>query len=151
MAPTRVAAALTLSPTVGGATARDEYLYSYLGIPISGTNRASSLSFVDFNCPTTIDQQAMADTQQPRRQQSEAKKAYLVLYNFVSAVAWLTVLGRTAAVLYLRNASFVYFAVGSWAKWTQTLAALEILHAALGKFRAPASEHWRAAFLCPRR
>ncbi|OAQ89203.1 protein tyrosine phosphatase [Purpureocillium lilacinum] len=68
---------------------------------------------------------------------SPVKTAYLVLYNFASAVAWSVVLGRVLAVCALRGPQFTYAAAGEWTKWTQTAAALEILHSLLGVVRAP--------------
>jgi len=62
-----------------------------------------------------------------------AKTAYLILYNFVSAVLWATVLGRTVLVSYFRSPVLVHIAVADFAKWTQTLAALEIAHALVGE------------------
>lgn len=66
------------------------------------------------------------------KQASPLKDAYLILYNFASAVAWSVVLGRTLAVLYLRGPVAVYAVVGEWTKWTQTVAIMEILHSLLG-------------------
>lgn len=68
----------------------------------------------------------------PAKKQSAVKTTYLVLYNFVSAIAWTTVLGRALLLYYLRGPRFVYLGAGDWTKWTQTMAALEILHSALG-------------------
>src|SRR5262249_32917078 len=65
---------------------------------------------------------------------SALKKYYLALYNFVSAVAWLTVLGRVVMLATMRGPSFVALGVADWTKWTQTMAGMEILHAALGTF-----------------
>ncbi|KAK7422415.1 hypothetical protein QQX98_001694 [Neonectria punicea] len=73
----------------------------------------------------------------PKRQPSVLNKAYLILYNFASAVAWTVVLGRTVSMLGLRGPQFVYLGVGEWTKWTQTVAAMEILHSLLGVVRAP--------------
>lgn len=76
----------------------------------------------------------MAAGQPPQRAPpSPAKTGYLVLYNFASAVAWSVVLGRTVAVCALRGPESVYGAVGEWTKWTQTAAAMEILHSLLGR------------------
>lgn len=76
---------------------------------------------------------AMADKPKPAaKQASPLKDAYLILYNFASAVAWSVVLGRTLAVLYLRGPAAVYAVVGEWTKWTQTAAVMEILHSLLG-------------------
>ncbi|KAK9436091.1 protein tyrosine phosphatase-like protein [Metarhizium brunneum] len=82
----------------------------------------------------------MADKPKPAaKQASPLKDAYLILYNFASAVAWSVVLGRTLAVLYLRGPAAVYAVVGEWTKWTQTAAVMEILHSLLGVVRAPVS------------
>jgi very-long-chain (3R)-3-hydroxyacyl-CoA dehydratase len=65
--------------------------------------------------------------------QSSVMRTYLVLYNFVSAILWLTVLGRTVATLGLmRSPDQVYNVTGEFTKWTQTLALAEIVHSALG-------------------
>ncbi|KND94927.1 putative very-long-chain (3R)-3-hydroxyacyl-CoA dehydratase [Tolypocladium ophioglossoides CBS 100239] len=81
---------------------------------------------------------AMAPRQPPQRAPpSEARTAYLVFYNFVSAVAWSVVLGRTIGICALHGPQFVYDDIGERAKWTQTLAAVEILHSLLGVVRAP--------------
>ncbi|KAK1979963.1 tyrosine phosphatase-like protein [Colletotrichum cereale] len=78
----------------------------------------------------------MADTAagptRPQRRSSPLKNGYLILYNFVSAVAWATVLGRTVALFALRGPHFVHLGVGDWTRWTQTMAAMEVLHALLG-------------------
>ncbi|KAF6821009.1 protein tyrosine phosphatase-like protein [Colletotrichum sojae] len=83
----------------------------------------------------------MADTAsaptKPQRRSSPVKTAYLVLYNFVSACAWSVVLGRTIGLYTLRGPQFVHLGVGEWTRWTQTLAAMEVLHALLGVVRAP--------------
>lgn len=72
---------------------------------------------------------------------SAPKRAYLVAYNGVSALLWSVVLGRTLAVLagngLDKGPALVYPAVGEWTKWTQTLAALEVVHSLLGIVRAP--------------
>jgi len=51
----------------------------------------------------------------------------------VSALLWLVVLGRVLALVPLFGFSKVYLGVGNFAKWTQTLALLEIVHAMLGE------------------
>ncbi|KAJ2894666.1 PTPLA-domain-containing protein [Zalerion maritima] len=68
---------------------------------------------------------------------SPLKQGYLILYNFASAVAWLTVLGRVAAVASTRGTDFVAPTVADFTKWTQTMAGMEVLHAAFGVVRAP--------------
>ena len=66
-------------------------------------------------------------------QSSTPKIQYLILYNFVSAVLWLTVLGRVFLLVPLVGFAKVYPGVGRFTKWTQTLALLEVAHAATGK------------------
>ena len=70
-----------------------------------------------------------------------AKTVYLILYNFTSAVLWATVLGRTALVTYMRSPTLVHLAVADFAKWTQTLAALEIAHSLVGTYHGPHRSH----------
>jgi len=62
------------------------------------------------------------------------KKAYLILYNAASAIAWGTILGRVAFVLQLRGAHLVPVVVDSFARITQTFAIMEVLHALTGSF-----------------
>ncbi|KAH9216350.1 tyrosine phosphatase-like protein, partial [Leptodontidium sp. 2 PMI_412] len=70
-------------------------------------------------------------------QSSSPKTQYLILYNFVNAVLWLTVLGRVVLLVPLVGFGRVYPGVGRFCKWTQTLAVLEVVHAATGLVRAP--------------
>ncbi|KAK6581541.1 hypothetical protein PZA11_006232 [Diplocarpon coronariae] len=70
---------------------------------------------------------------------SSFKKQYLILYNFVNAILWLTVLGRVLLLIPLVGLGRVYPGVGRFTKWTQTLAVLEVVHAATGLVRAPIS------------
>lgn len=63
---------------------------------------------------------------------SGAKAGYLVAYNIVSALLWSTVLGRVVLILALHGYQAVFLGAGEFTKWTQTLAALEVLHAAIG-------------------
>lgn len=74
------------------------------------------------------------DTKKPSRskESSPLKTGYLILYNFISAILWGTVLGRVLLVGAVHGTSNVYLGVGQFAKWTQTLAILEVVHAALG-------------------
>jgi very-long-chain (3R)-3-hydroxyacyl-CoA dehydratase len=60
------------------------------------------------------------------------KKAYLILYNAASAIAWATILGRVATVLLMRGPAFVPIVVDKFARTTQTFAVMEILHALTG-------------------
>jgi hypothetical protein len=66
-------------------------------------------------------------------QSSNPKTQYLILYNFVSALLWLVVLGRVLLLVPLVGFGRIYPGVGNFAKWTQSLALLEVLHAASGK------------------
>lgn len=70
---------------------------------------------------------------------SSPQVQYLILYNFVSAILWLAVLGRVLLLVPLVGFGRVYRGVGIFAKWTQTLALLEILHSATWLVRAPIS------------
>lgn len=63
---------------------------------------------------------------------SSPKTQYLILYNFLSAIAWLVVLGRVVLLVPLVGFGRTYQGVGQFAKWTQTVALLEIVHAATG-------------------
>ncbi|KAF2161324.1 hypothetical protein M409DRAFT_28361 [Zasmidium cellare ATCC 36951] len=79
-----------------------------------------------------------ADTQSRKKSApSGAKAGYLILYNSVSALLWSVVLGRVVLILALHGYQAVYLGTGEFTKWTQTLAALEVLHAAIGLVRAP--------------
>ncbi|KAF5024008.1 hypothetical protein F66182_3954 [Fusarium sp. NRRL 66182] len=71
------------------------------------------------------------------KQASTLNKAYLILYNFISAVQWSVVLGRTVILLATHGPEYVYPGTGQYTKWTQTLAGLEVLHSLLGIVRAP--------------
>lgn len=66
-------------------------------------------------------------------QSSSLKTQYLILYNFVCALLWSVVLGRVVLLVYLAGFGSTYLGVGQFAKWTQTIAVLEIVHAAAGK------------------
>lgn len=65
---------------------------------------------------------------------STLKTTYLVLYNFVSSILWSTILGRVLLIAAVHGTADVYTGVGQFAKWTQTLALAEVLHAAFGRF-----------------
>lgn len=81
-------------------------------------------------------EQDVVKTNVSPRRMSAPKRAYLVAYNALSALLWSVVLGRTVATLAANGLetgpALVYPAVGEWTKWTQTLAALEIVHSLLG-------------------
>lgn len=68
----------------------------------------------------------------PSSQKYLLNERYLTFYNFISAVLWFTVLGRTALLVPLVGYANIYGGVGEFTKWTQTLAVMEIVHSALG-------------------
>lgn len=63
-----------------------------------------------------------------------SRQQYLILYNLVSALLWLVVLGRVVSLTYLVGYDNIHGGIGDFAKWTQTLAILEIVHSALGQY-----------------
>ncbi|EFW98819.1 phosphatase-like protein [Grosmannia clavigera kw1407] len=69
---------------------------------------------------------------------SQVKGLYLTAYNFISAILWTTVLGRTAIVAGLRGPAFVPIVVDDFLRCTQTIALLEVVHSVLG-MGAPAT------------
>lgn len=64
-----------------------------------------------------------------RRQQTQ----YLIGYNLVCAVLWFAILVRVLLLIPLVGFENVGGGVGEFAKWTQTLALLEVVHSAMGK------------------
>ncbi|KAF5265579.1 hypothetical protein FOXYS1_3606 [Fusarium oxysporum] len=91
---------------------------------------------LDFEVPDSHISAAMASNtaaaKRPLKQASTANKAYLIFYNFISAVLWSVVLGRTAMLVSAYGPEYVYPNTGQYTKWTQTLAGLEVLHSLLG-------------------
>lgn len=81
------------------------------------------------------------------KKSSAAGDAYLLIYNAASAILWAAVLGRVAVTYTIRGPEFVPLVVMNFARWTQTLAGLEILHVALGAspLSRPVSEPVRSA------
>jgi very-long-chain (3R)-3-hydroxyacyl-CoA dehydratase len=65
-------------------------------------------------------------------QSRRGKTQYLIMYNAASALLWLIVLGRVAGLNALAGPAAVFGATGEFVKWTQTLAGLEVVHAACG-------------------
>lgn len=58
---------------------------------------------------------------------------YLLGYNVLCAIFWLRIfLSTITALIASPKTSAVYASLEPWTRWTQTLAVLEILHAALG-------------------
>lgn len=66
---------------------------------------------------------------------SPAKTTYLILYNSLSALLWSVVLGRVLLITSVHGWQSVFLGAGDFTKWTQTLAGLEVLHAATGTIR----------------
>ena len=64
-----------------------------------------------------------------RRQQTQ----YLIYYNLVCAGLWTAVLGRVTFLIPLVGFENVSGGVAEFAKWTQTVALLEVLHSMIGK------------------
>lgn len=58
---------------------------------------------------------------------------FLIIYNILSAGLWTVVLGRVVLLYLLRGPWKVYFGVGDFTKWTQTLAVSEILFSLTGE------------------
>ncbi len=63
--------------------------------------------------------------------QSPAVKGYLVLYNSINAFLWLRIL---LTILTSYSDPALYTTLEPQARWVQTLAVVEILHAATGKY-----------------
>ncbi|KAI7233004.1 hypothetical protein KC330_g5591 [Hortaea werneckii] len=92
-----------------------------------------------------MDRPSDAQASRPSKPQQDAqpvkvvppsyRSLYLILYNSVSALLWAVVLGRVIAIESVHGRRGVYLGVGQWTKWTQTVAALEVVHAVLGKLR----------------
>ncbi len=81
-------------------------------------------------------------------QSSSPNTQYLILYNFVNAILWLTVLGRAVLLILLVGFGRVYPGVGKFCKWTQTLALLEVVHAATGKHSPSPKLKLEAVTIC---
>ena len=61
------------------------------------------------------------------------KKFYLVIYNAASMMLWQIIMFRVILFGSFGGVS-VYHGAGEFTKWTQTFAALEIVHSLLGMF-----------------
>jgi len=80
------------------------------------------------------------------RPQSEAVTYFLILYNSVSAILWSAVLGRVILIAAIHSYGRVFLGVSEYAKWTQTLAILEVVFSITGTFESErARVHWSAA------
>ncbi|KAJ5740566.1 hypothetical protein N7493_000438 [Penicillium malachiteum] len=70
--------------------------------------------------------------------QSSISRTYLLLYNTTCAALWLHILISTIRTLISSpDISTVYQTVEPWVRYTQTLAIVEILHAAIKLTRSP--------------
>ncbi|KAK6533499.1 hypothetical protein TWF694_002438 [Orbilia ellipsospora] len=80
----------------------------------------------------------MASRPTPKqRQELKIKANYLVAYNTLSSALWAVVLVRAILISARDGFDKVYEGVGDYTKWTQTLAAMEIVHALAGIVRTP--------------
>lgn len=68
------------------------------------------------------------------RATAKSKNYYLIAYNFLSAGLWAVVLGRVVLLATSKGYASVYAETFEYVKYVQTLAVLEILHAAVGMF-----------------
>ena len=86
---------------------------------------------------TTTDPQKIS-ARQTSASRTSPKTKYLIFYNLISAGLWVAVIQRvvTQSVVHSRPAQ-LYDVVGTWARWTQTLALMEIMHSLVGVVRAP--------------
>ena len=108
-----------------------ELTYQHLLLDLAG----------DLESPQSI-MDRPGDSQRPAQAQQQPKPVkevpptyrslYLILYNFVSVTLWLVVLGRTLLIAGTFGSGHVYEGVGELTKWTQTLAALEVVHSLVG-------------------
>ena len=64
---------------------------------------------------------------------TSARGAYLALYNLLSAVLWAFILGRVISIAPTWGNTDLNRTTGSFVKWVQTLAVLEIFHSLFGK------------------
>ncbi|RDL39673.1 uncharacterized protein BP5553_04013 [Venustampulla echinocandica] len=113
---------------------------------VAGTSHPSSTPDTETPQSSKMDAQDLQESASPQRKpspkplrSSSPKKQYLILYNFTSALLWLVVLGRVVLLVPLVGFGRTYKGVGQFAKWTQTMALLEVVHAATGLVRAPIS------------
>lgn len=77
-------------------------------------------------------------------QSSSLRTQYLILYNFVSMILWLVVLGRVVLLVPLVGFGRVYQGAGNFTKWTQTMALLEVVHSAVGIILPSKYLHWNS-------
>lgn len=127
---------------------RDSRAPASSGSNLQLSNSGHFIQSLDRHFPNNFFSATMADRpQQParparERKSSPIKTGYLVLYNAVSTILWATILGRVLLVSSVHGTRYVFPAVGEFAKWTQTLALLEVVHAAVGEFGRSSSRLW---------
>ncbi|KAJ5746578.1 hypothetical protein N7520_011760 [Penicillium odoratum] len=74
----------------------------------------------------------------PPQPQSSISQTYLLLYNAICAGLWLSILITTVSTwMQSRDITAIYQSAESLTRYTQTLAVVEILHAALQITRSP--------------
>ncbi|KAJ5666571.1 hypothetical protein N7462_010980 [Penicillium macrosclerotiorum] len=72
---------------------------------------------------------------------SPVSRAYLFLYNTTCAILWLSILITIITnLISSQDVADIYENVELWARYTQTLAVVEILHAATSKHIHPSSQ-----------
>ncbi|OJZ86714.1 hypothetical protein ASPFODRAFT_46208 [Aspergillus luchuensis CBS 106.47] len=64
------------------------------------------------------------------------RTTYLVTYNTINALLWLYIFSSIILSPF-QSPQTTYATLEPWTRWTQTIAILEILHAALGLTRSP--------------
>jgi hypothetical protein len=111
---------------------------SFDGAPTSAKHRSSAqLAHVESTGSTTLAARAAIASR------TTPKTKYLILYNAVSAGLWIAILNRVVTTTITQQRSdALYDFTGSFARWTQTVALLEILHAALGTFSPSTAESY---------
>lgn len=62
----------------------------------------------------------------------QLKNLYLLAYNFASAILWFSVLGRVATILLFAGQKQVFKGTDDFARYTQSLAILEVVHSLFG-------------------
>ncbi|PWY72866.1 PTPLA-domain-containing protein [Aspergillus eucalypticola CBS 122712] len=64
------------------------------------------------------------------------RTTYLATYNTINALLWLYIFSSIILSPF-QSPQTIYVTLEPWTRWTQTIAILEILHAALGLTRSP--------------
>ena len=77
----------------------------------------------------------------PNKPSRNLKTHYLIAYNLVSSILWFSILGRVLLLVPLVGFQHVSGGVGDFAKWTQTLAVLDIVNSALGLLSSHSLQH----------